>query len=440
MIINQMTDLIGNTPLLKIPSHVTGLKNIELYAKLEMMNPFGSVKDRTAWAMIKDDLGRLKREGQTVFENSSGNTAKSLQAIASIHGLKFHLVSALSKVEEQKEVLQIMGAGIEEIVGASDCFDTSDPNDPQYIIERRMAAEPDHIYFPSQFTNRKNPDFHEKTTGQEILNDLEHVDYFFGGLGTTGSSLGIGTKLREANPDCRVIGIAAAANHFIPGIRNLGQMMESTLFQQDYYNQVYSLTEQDALSGMMALIRQCAVLCGPSSGANFTAALRYLKDIDAEQVAPQKAVFVVCDRMEWYVSYIRERMPELFGGQVKDNSLSSFDSSDMLIVPSIAAGQIERWKRDHPDRMIIDIRTAQSFDLIRIPGSINMPQEEFAKWIGGANPFEEDISVLLICAVGEQSRHYTAYLSSRGIKAYNLEGGIMAWHDMKEEALQEFAG
>lgn len=435
MIIEQMTDLIGNTPLLKIPTRVTGLKNIELYAKLEMMNPFGSVKDRTAWAMVKDDLEDLKKSGKVIYENSSGNTAKSLQAIASIHGLKFHLVSALAKVEEQKEIVQIMGASIEEIAGASDCFDTNDPNDPQYLIERKMAADPHGIYFPSQFTNWKNPDYHEQTTGREILDDLGCVDYFFGGLGTTGSSLGIATKLKDRNPSCKAVGITAQQNHFIPGIRNLGQMLESTIFQKDYYDKIYPLTEQDALAGMMRLIRECAVLCGPSSGANFVAALRYLKDMDAVIDKPQKAVFIVCDRMEWYISYVRERMPELFGQQ--KSLLSEFDDRNTAFAPSITAKEIEKWRHDHPGGLMIDIRVPHSYDLVRIPNSINVPQEHFVKWISSFNPFDAGASVLLICAVGEQSNYYTAYLRSIGCQAYSLEGGIMTWYDfnnMRSEA------
>ncbi len=319
MIIEQMTDLIGDTPLLRIPSHVTGLKNIELYAKLEMMNPFGSVKDRTVWAMVMDDLEDIKKSGKAIYENSSGNSAKSLQAIANIYGLKFHLVSALAKVEEQKHVLEIMGSEIEEIAGASDCFDTNDPNDPQYLIERKVAENPEGSYFPNQFANRKNPDFHEQTTGKEIVDDLGVVDYFFCGLGTTGTSLGVATALKNKNPALKTIGITAKQGHFIPGIRSKGQMMESVLFRHDYLEEIYPLSEADTLEGMMTLIRKCAVLCGPTSGANFTAALRYLKKVDATLDRPQKAVFIVCDRMEWYISYVRERMPELFGQQEKDN-------------------------------------------------------------------------------------------------------------------------
>lgn len=434
MIIENMTDLIGNTPLIKIPARVTGLKNIELYAKLEMMNPFGSVKDRTAWAMIKDDIDDIRASGKVIYENSSGNSAKSLQAMANIYGLKFHLVSALAKVEEQKHVLEIMGAEIEEIAGASDCFDTNDPNDPQYLIERKVAENPDASYFPNQFANRKNPDYHEQTTGKEIVDDLGNVDYFFCGLGTTGTSLGIATALRNKNPALKTIGITAEAGHFIPGIRNMGQMMESILFRRDYFEEIYPMTEADTIEGMMTLIRECAVLCGPTSGANFTAALRHLRSIDETLDAPKKAVFIVCDRMEWYISYVRERMPHLFGQSKIENGIHAFSSADIHIVPGVNAVEIAAWKSQNPSAMIIDTRAAQSFGLFRIPGSINMPQEQFEKWINGNNPFDIATPVLIVCAIGERSRHYAAYLRSFGAQAYNLEGGIMAWSDLQEAA------
>ncbi len=429
MIIEHMTDLIGDTPLLKIPRHVTGLKNVDLYAKLEMLNPFGSVKDRTAWAMVKDDLEEIKRTGQTIYENSSGNTAKSLQAIANIHGLKFSLISALAKVPEQKDVLQVMGAEIEEVATASDCFDPSDPNDPQYLIERKVNNNPDSVYFPSQFTNPKNPAYHEQTTAQEIIDDLGQVDYFFGGLGTTGSSLGICTRLRAQNPDFKAVGITAASNQYIPGIRNMEQMMESVLFQRDYYDQIDRMTESETLDGMMTLIRECSVLCGPTSGANFAAALRYLRAVDETLKGPRKAVFVVGDRMEWYISYIKSRRPEVFGEMVREHSLARYEDKPLSDELEMQPENLEAFRAAHPGAILIDMRAAQSFDLVQIPGSMNMPIDLFAKWIDGQNPFPRDSHVVLICAVGEKSRYYAGYLRTLGCTAYNLSGGIMAWRD-----------
>ncbi|PZQ48231.1 MAG: pyridoxal-5'-phosphate-dependent protein subunit beta [Micavibrio aeruginosavorus] len=430
MIVEKMTDLIGNTPMIRIPDHVTGLKNISLYAKLEMLNPFGSVKDRTVWGMIKDDLDNIAAHGMTIYENSSGNTAKSLAAIASSRGVKFKLVSALKKVKEQKEILQILGAEIEEIVNASNCFDPSDPNDPQYLIEKTVRDNPSKAYFPSQFTNEKNPAYHEETTAKEILDDLGAVDYFFGGLGTTGSSLGIANRLKRDNPKFKAIGVMAQTGHFIPGIRNMAQMMESSMFQKDYYDCIYPLTEEDGLQGMLTLARDCAILCGPSSGANFTAAIRHLRGLGGELTEPCNAVFIVCDRMEWYISYIQERMPELFGYKELELPLHKFDSSVIHIVPSVYAAELENWRSQNSGALIVDTRTPQSFDLFHIPNSINMPQDIFEKWVATDNPVSKDTSVLFVCAIGERSRHYAAYLSQRGYKAYNLEGGIMSWVDL----------
>lgn len=432
MIIEKMTDLIGNTPMLKLDPAVTGLKNIDLYAKLEMMNPFGSVKDRTAWGMIKDDLEQIKAQNMTIYENSSGNTAKSLQAIAGVHGIKFRLVSALAKVDEQKQVLQVLGAEIEEIAGANDCFDPTDSNDPQYLIERTAKAQPGKIYFPSQFTNQKNPAYHEDTTAQEILADLGKVDYFIGGLGTTGSSLGISRALARANPALESFAVTSKANNFIPGIRSLSQMWESGLFKREQYKNFTPVSEQEAIDAMLVLNRQCGVLCGVSSGANYFAALEQLRQIDETLAERKSAVFIVCDRMEWYISFLKQRRPQLFSEPEVENSLYDFVDDPRAIVPEIDVGQLDTFLREQP--LVIDLRTSLSFTMRQIPGSMNIPQEIFRTMINGYNPFPAGKKVLLICAVGDNSRYYAHYLCSLGCDAYNLRGGIMSWCDMQAQA------
>ena len=110
----RITDMIGNTPVLEIPSSVHGLENIDLYAKLEMMNPFGSVKDRIAWGLVQDDIEGIQERGQTIYENSSGNTAKALQVIASMYGVKTKLITYLAKVDGVKDIVRMLGAEIEE--------------------------------------------------------------------------------------------------------------------------------------------------------------------------------------------------------------------------------------------------------------------------------------------------------------------------------------
>ena len=156
MIVKSIRELIGNTALMEISREVTGLRNIRLFAKLELFNPYGSIKDRVAQAMLVPHIDEIKARNATVVENSSGNTAKALQAICAPEGIPFSLVSGLTKVREQKEILRLMGSSIEEVANASDCFDPNDPNDPQYALERRVTESGGRVFFTSQFTRWNN--------------------------------------------------------------------------------------------------------------------------------------------------------------------------------------------------------------------------------------------------------------------------------------------
>jgi cysteine synthase B len=429
MIYERITDLIGNTPLLRVPPSVHGLKNVDLFAKLEMMNPFGSVKDRIAWAMIEDDIEQIKAKGQTIFENSSGNTAKALQAIAGTYGVKTKLVTSLAKVQTVKDIIMMMGAEIEEIMGGSECFDPNDPNDPQYLIAKMVKEEPDKVYFPSQFTNPKNPDVHYRTTGKEIADDVGCVDFFFGGLGTSGSTLGAAKRLREeGSPDLITVGAFATKNDYLPGVRSLEQMWESGLFEKDNYDEFLHVDSGESIDAMMELVRKVGILCGPTSGASYLAALKYLRNVDDQLSERKTAVFIVCDRIEWYVEYIRQRRPQLFGQAVKTGSLRAFSPSsinDSLVVPVASA---QEWISEN-DPLIIDVRGNLAYKMATVPGAINIPLELFEAMIDAAEPFPKDQIILLVCQVGEKTNRYAAYLQARNYKAWSLDGGIVGWRD-----------
>jgi len=425
----RITDLIGNTPLLKISPEIHGLKNIDLYAKLEMMNPFGSVKDRIAWAMIEDDIEQIKSKGQTIFENSSGNTAKALQAIAGTYGVGTKLVTALAKVEVVKEIVMLLGAEIEEIMGGSECFDPNDPNDPQYLIAKMVKEEPDKVFFPSQFTNPKNPDVHYRTTGKEIADDLGRVHYFFGGLGTSGSTLGVAKRLRdEGNTDLVAVGIFATKNDFLPGVRSLEQMWESGLFEKDNYTDFVHVDSGESVDAMMELVRKSGILCGPTSGASYLGALQYLRKVDAQLTERKTAVFIVCDRLEWYMDYIRQRRPQLFGREAKPGSLQAFKPAtinDSVVVPIDGA---QAWIAEN-DPLIVDVRGNLAYRMATLPGAINIPLELFETMVDSSDPFPRDKSILLICPVGEKTARYADYLQSRGYKAFSLGGGVLGWRN-----------
>ena len=426
MIAERVTDLIGNTPLLKIPAEITGLKNIDLYGKLEMMNPFGSLKDRIAWAMLKDDLPSIIANRQKVFENSSGNTAKALNAILNSYGVPFKLLGGLKKVEEQKDIIFVLGGEVEEFAGVSDCFDPNDPNDPQYLIEKAVKESNGTIFFTSQFSNDKNPRVHEETTAREIFDDLGPIDFLIGGLGTTGSTLGITRFFKGHNPQFKTVGLVSKQGDFIPGIRALDQLWEAGLYEEGKYEHTFDVAEKDALDAMVFLNRSLGLLCGPSSGGNYAGAMSYLKTIDGSLAERKTAVFIVCDRVEWYLSYIKARMPELFGEDRKPDSLFhfDFDGNDASMVLPIAGAN--DWIDSH-DPVIVDIRSSLAYNVQSIPGSLNIPIDIFEKLIDGQTPFPKDRPVLLACAVGEKTRRHAAYLRQRGYKAYTLEDGMLGW-------------
>ena len=435
MIYEKITDMIGNTPLLKVSEEVHGLENVDLYAKLEMMNPFGSVKDRIAWGMIKDDLDEITSKQKTIYENSSGNTAKALQVIAGMNGVNTKLITYLAKVDGVKDIVKLLGAEIEEVLGGSECFDPNDPNDPQYLIEKMVKDDPEKAYFPSQFTNEKNPCVHYETTGKEIVDDLKRIDFFYGGLGTSGSTLGAARRIREeGNPDLVTIGVCASKNDFIPGIRSLDQMWESGLFTKDNYADFVYVDSGEAVDAMMELVRGSGILCGPTSGASYLGVLRHLKEIAPTFTERKTAVFIVCDRLEWYVDYIRQRRPELFGQEMKAGSLRAFTQpadQESVTLKVLEANDFIHKKNP----LIVDVRGNLAYKMSTIEGAINIPWELLEPMIDSADPFPKERSILLVCPVGEKTKHYASYLRSRGYDAFGLEGGILEWRNSSQSLI-----
>lgn len=432
MIVDKITDLIGDTPLFKIPAELTGLKNVDLYGKLEMMNPFGSVKDRVAWAMLKDDLADIKAKGQTIFENSSGNTAKAIAAICGIYDIPFKQVSALMKVQEGRDMLHWMGAELEEFAAASDCFDPSDPNDPQFLIEKAVRESGGKVYFTSQFTNEKNPQIHEQTTAREILKDLGEVDYLISGLGTTGSTLGLINAFKKARKDFKAIALITKSGNMVPGIRSLDQMWESGLYNEGKYEHHHVIDEQQALEGMKQLNRRAGLLCGPSAGANYAGAVSYLKTIDDQLTERKKAVFIVCDRVEWYMSYIKQRAPEMFGEEPKPGSLFHFNMDEEDISAVLTDQNIDNWIVNN-NALVIDVRSPVAYGLSTIPGAINLPIDQFEPLINNQSPFPKDRPILLVCAIGEKTKRHAQYLRTKGYEAYSIEGGMLAYKNLKQK-------
>ena len=428
MLYKSVTELIGNTPLIEISKEITKLKNINVYAKCELYNPFGSLKDRAGYAMLKDEIQKLKENNMTVIESSSGNTAKALQIICSMNGIPFKTVTNRIKIPETKEILKVAGAEIEELPGLSECPDPTDPNDPVAYIDRIVSENPNKYYHTNQYTNLKNPKVHYEHTGKEIYDDLGKVDYFFGTLGTTGSSRGTIEYLLEKNKNLKKIGIIAEKGDTIPGIRNKDEMYEVGIFNKSLYDEIVLVNSDEAIEEMLVLNRKCGILGGPTSGAAFKGTLKYLREIDDKLEEPANAVFIACDRMEWYMSYIKKRRPEIFDSEIKRETIRTLTEEDMKYAKTININNAEEWiEKNNP--IIIDLRGNLAYKNGHIANAINITDIFFEDLVDNGTPFSKENSVLLVCSIGDKSKKFSSLLNKKGMNVYSLENGMTAWRE-----------
>ncbi|RDG37445.1 pyridoxal-phosphate dependent enzyme [Streptomyces corynorhini] len=431
---DSITQTIGNTPLVRIDPRVHGLRHIDLYGKLEMFNPFGSVKDRAAWNMVRPELDAAVRAGSQIVELSSGNTAKALSVLAGMHGLSFKSVTNRMRVPEIKDLLLLLGAEIEELPGRSECLDPTDTDDPLTLFHRTLS-EPGSAYLHTdQYFNDRNTEAHALGTGPEIVKDLDGrvPDWFVACVGTAGSSTGVARSLREHDPRVRVVGLVAHKSDFIPGIRTIDEVHEVGLFDPATYDTMESVTADEAIDGMLTLARGCGILAGPTGGAAYFGTVRHLRELDAELTDDDErkaAVFIVCDRIESYLSYVKQRRPEAVGLTPRKNALSDVSDAEIAAVATLRAPEAREWiARERP--LVIDLRSPSAYAALHIEDSVNIVDELFAELIRGGLPFSRRRPLLLACPVGDRSARYAALLTRMGhTDARSLAGGIIAWRD-----------
>lgn len=435
MIVKEMSELIGKTPMLEIPKEVSKLENITLYVKCEYMNPFGSLKDRAAWWLIKEEIAQLKEEERVVIESSSGNTAKAMAVLCAMNGVKFKTVTNRIKVPEVREVLKVLGAEVEELPGMSECPDPSNPNDPIRMIEERVAREPGKYYHPNQYTNLKNVAAHYETTGPEILADLGRVDFVVSTLGTTGSSGGVVEYLRDQGQKVVSIGVIGKRGESIPGIRNRDEMYEVGIFKKENYEEILEVDSKQAVEGMLILNRKLGVLAGPTSGAALVKSLDYLREIDKEAESGSKAVFIACDRLEWYMSYIKKRNPELFGEEKKTENMYTLSEETMGLSREVELDEVEEMVKK--GALLIDLRGNMAYRVGHIEGAVNLADKFLDEMIEHGLPFEKEREIVLICVSGYRAGRYSALLNSRGLKSYAMKGGMSAWQERGGKIVSE---
>jgi len=265
---------IGNTPLVKLNS--LSSSNVISYAKLESHNPFGSVKDRAAYWMIKDaeERGILKKNESIIIEPTSGNTGIALTGIANLLGYKVEIVIPEKASEETKKIIESLGA---KLFQTSDdlCPKVGAGTDQSIALARAISsARPDIYYMPNQYENEANFAGHYKSTGPEIWKQTEgKVTHFLTGVGTGGTITGISAYLKEQNPEIKTIAVQPQQNHLIQGLRNFVESDKPVLFKkrENLVDDWMTITNEEAFQAVVKLFEKEKLLVGPSSGAVYAA-------------------------------------------------------------------------------------------------------------------------------------------------------------------------
>lgn len=279
----EILQRIGNTPLYELSSYSN--ENIKFYAKLEWYNPFGSVKDRAAYWMVKDaeKRGFLVKNKSIIIEPTSGNTGIALTGIASSMGYKVEIVIPEKVSEETKKILRNLGASLHET--SDDLCPRVGAGTDQSIALATAIAKPrsDIYYMPNQYENESNFLAHYESTGPEIWEQTNgKVTHFFTGCGTGGTITGTGTFLKEKNKNIKVIAIQAQQNHLLQGLRNFEESSMPNLFKrrETIVDQWMTATNQESFDTIKDLLKKEGLFVGPSSGSVMSSMLKFSKEID----------------------------------------------------------------------------------------------------------------------------------------------------------------
>jgi [CysO sulfur-carrier protein]-thiocarboxylate-dependent cysteine synthase len=290
VVASSLLDLVGNTPLVELKRLAPG-PSVRLYGKLEGQNPSGSIKDRIAKAMVEAAEARGELEpGRELLEPTSGNTGISLAMVARIKGYGLTCVMPANATPERRRLLELMGAKIVE----------SPPDEgTNGAVQKALAlAEEDSRYFmPFQYANEANVRAHHDGTGAEIAAELDHVDVLVAGLGTGGTLMGAGARLREAFPDVTVAAAEPLPGDPVIGLRSLEDGYVPPILDVSRLDRKLLVTNAESVAGVRALLEREAIFAGVSSGA-----VVHVARMLAEEIGEGVVVCVLADGGWKYLS------------------------------------------------------------------------------------------------------------------------------------------
>ena len=269
----NILDTIGNTPLVELTGFRTK-KGVRIFAKLEGANPTGSLKDRIAKYMIEqaEANGVLTHE-KVILEPTSGNTGISLAMIAKIKNYKLKVVIPENVSLERVHLLRAFGA---DIVFS----DGTKGTNGSIVLAQEMAKKDSRYFMPYQYGNEANPKAHYETTGEEILQALPDTDVFIAGLGTGGTLMGVGRKLKEHNPKVRLVAVVPHPDDIIQGLRNLDEGFIPPIIDVSFLDSRILIESKEAFQSTKDLLNQEGIFAGISSGAVLSCAIKVARQMD----------------------------------------------------------------------------------------------------------------------------------------------------------------
>jgi cysteine synthase B len=289
----SLLDLIGNTPLIKL-ANLVGNPRVEIYGKAEWANPGGSVKDRPALNMILEGerAGALTRD-KTIIDATSGNTGIAYAMIAAARGYRVKLCLPKNASEERKRILEAYGVELvltDPLAGSDGAI---------LAVREIVAADPDKYFYPDQYNNPANWRAHYETTGVEIFEQTGgRVTHFVAGLGTSGTFVGAGRRLRELKPEVKLISMQPDSPfHGLEGLKHMETAIVPGIYDPALADEEVEVGTEDAHAMVKRLARREGWFVGISSAANVVAAMRVAERIDEGVI-----VTVLCDDASKYLS------------------------------------------------------------------------------------------------------------------------------------------
>jgi cysteine synthase B len=269
----SLLELVGNTPLVEL-RQLTPKPTVRLYAKLEGQNPTGSIKDRVAVAMIETAEAEGELEpGRELLEPTSGNTGISLALVAKLKGYPLTCVLPENATEERRRLLRLYGARIVESPG-------DEGSNGAVRLALELAEREPRYFMPFQYANEANPRAHYEGTGAEIVEALDRVDVLVAGLGTGGTLMGAGRRLRESFPDIVVAAAEPLPGDPVMGLRSLDDGYVPPILDVAKLDRKLLVANDEAVAGVNALLEREGIFAGVSSGAVLHVARRLAGELD----------------------------------------------------------------------------------------------------------------------------------------------------------------